>query len=1170
MTEMLSAAESAADRDLVLLGIGASAGGLEAFQSLLGALRPTDRFALILVQHLDPEHESLLPELLSKRTRLPVQSIEDGMEIESGNVYLIPPAFGLDIRGRVLKLVPFEAPRGLRRPIDSFFQALAREHGSNAAGVILSGTGSDGSNGVRAIKEAGGLVFAQDPKDARYDGMPRSAIGTGAVDLVLPAAEMIGVLRDFHDRASGIAPTIESDAEFIEKVVRNVRYRTGHDFSGYKSGTLLRRITLRMSVLGLTEPGDYLRELVQNRGEADRLFRDLLINVTSFFRDPAAFDALARVAIPGILEEKGRGDELRVWVPGCSTGQEAYTVAMILADAMTRLDVRARLCVFGTDIDEDALALARRAQYPNSIASEVPPQFLERYFTPTRHGFEVRGELRDMVRFSSQSLVKDPPFSRLDLITCRNLLIYFNHELQELAQRVFHYALRPGGFLMLGPSETAKAEGDPFVNVVPEHRIYRRNDALARSLDLPRGFRSISLASEATHDALPEQIFGLPYAAAEALVVRHVPPFLLIGPQDEVTRVGAGAERFVRLNPGTASLGIRALILPELEQPLKRLLTGSGLAGGSFRQTRVELSRDGEAQEVTIGCETLSNGLRLVTFGTIASPTSGSAADPDTRIVLDEAYVSQIEDELEEARLMVRTTVEELETSNEELKSSNEEMMSMNEELQSANEELSTTNEELQTKLAELAEVNADLANFMSSTQIATVFLDRELRLRSFTPEAATWFRFVEQDRGREITDIRARLDIGTIADVCRRVMAEGPAEEVAMVSTDGESEVIVRFAPYRSSSGDRGGVVFSIFDVTAVTRFARAAEEASADARASAEEIEELYLGSPGAMGLVDRDFRYLRANPKMADFSGLPNENLIGRSISEVHPDVAGRMVASVRRVFDSGEPVLRQVVRGTTPADPDVPRVWEIDWYPVHRSDGVRAVGFNVTDVTRLLELQADLRRIMRELQHRVKNMLSNVIALVNRARREQGDPQEILETLAQRIRALANTHNLLTSENWASTSLSDIFALELLNVYGEERVTLRGPEMRLNARATLSLGMVIHELATNASKYGAFSRPEGRVSVRWSRVDEGEGEEFRLVWQESGGPTVNPPSREGFGTQLMRSMVEGSFYGSIESNWEPAGLRLVVALPWNAATEVDYDSDLDPLRHADPLP
>lgn len=1159
-------APPADERALILLGVGASAGGLEAFQALLGALRSTDDFALILVQHLDPEHESLLPELLAKRTRLPVHSITDGMLVEAGNIYLIPPAYGLNIEGRRLRLEAFETPRGLRRPIDGFFEALGREHGANAAGVILSGTGSDGSYGVRAIKEAGGLVFAQDPKDAKYDGMPRAAIATGAVDMVLPATEMISVLRDFHDRAMGITPAIESDAEFIEKVVRNVRYRTGHDFSGYKSGTLLRRIALRMSVLGLTQPGDYLRALVQNGAESEKLFHDLLINVTSFFRDPRAFEALRQQAIPLLLEGKTRNDEIRVWVPGCSTGQEAYTVAMIIADEMDRMDLKLQLSVFGTDIDEEALAAARRGHYPNSIANEVPHEFLDRYFIPTRNGFEVRADLRDMVRFSSQSLIKDPPFSKLDLITCRNLLIYFNHDLQDLAHRVFHYALRPGGYLLLGPSETARTEGELFVEVAQEHRLYRRNTARAKSLDLPRSFRPLGNLNETpTPEREADAVFGLPAPVAEAMIARHIPPFLILNGHDEVIRVGPGADRYVKLAAGTTSLGVRGLILPVLEPALKRLLTGVALGKGQFRQTRVDDLSDELPVGLMLGAEALSNSTRLVTFAVPPTP-----ADAETRIVLDETYVSQLEDELEDARRMVRTTVEELETSNEELKSSNEEMMSMNEELQSANEELSTTNEELQTKLSELAEANTDLANFMESTQIATVFLDRDLRLRNFTPEAMSWFSFVDQDRGRPITDIGARVDMAAIAAASRRVAQDGAPEELNMVTGDGTAEVIVRLAPYRSEAAGLGGVTFSLFDVTTVTRYARAAETASAEAKANADEIEELYLSSPGAMGMVDRGYRFLRANPKLAQIGGIDSYEIIGRSISEVWPELSATVIAAIRKVFETGQPVMRTVLRGGSGSEPEAQKVWEVDWYPLHRNGAVRAVGFNVTDVTRLLELQADLRRIMRELQHRVKNMLSNVIALVNRARREEGDPQVVLDTLAQRIRALANTHNLLTAENWASTSLRDILGLELINVYGANRVALRGPEMRLNARATLSLGMVVHELATNAAKYGAFSRPDGKVAVRWSRVDDGEGEQFVLRWEESGGPEVSPPQREGFGTRLMQSMVEGTLEGMIEPQWEPAGLRLVVSLPWNAATEVDYDSDLDPLRHADPLP
>ncbi|MWB77391.1 PAS domain-containing protein [Pseudooceanicola sp. 216_PA32_1] len=1168
----MSDTDAAQSSPPVILGVGASAGGLEAFQSLLATLRATDDFAMVLVQHLDPEHESLLPELLSKRTRLPVRPITDGMELKAGEVYLIPPAFELDIQGTTLKLVEFDTPRGLRRPIDRFFESLAREQGTNAAAIILSGTGSDGAQGVRAIKEEGGLVFAQDPQDAKYDGMPRAAIATGAVDMVLPSGDILGVMRDFHDRATGLAPTIESDAEFIEKVVRNLRYRTGHDFSGYKSGTLLRRITLRMSVLGLRTPSDYLRELIQDRGEAEKLFRDLLINVTSFFRDRESFAALREQVIPQMLADKGPGDELRVWVPGCSTGQEAYTIAMILADEMSRLDCHARLSVFGTDIDEDALTEARRGYYPNTIATEVPQNWLDRWFTATHAGYEVRPELRDIVRFSSQNLIKDPPFSRLDLVTCRNVLIYFDNPLQETALSVFHYALRPGGWLMLGSSESARQAGEPFRDISPEHRLYQRDNAPARPLDLPRGYRPPADTPPLSSRPSADSDHGLPPAALEALLEHHVPPYLVLSQNDEVSIIGPGSERFVKIPTGRATLGARALILPELKPALKRVLTGLALGAQPYRRITVSNLGGTLPETLALGATALSDGNRLVTFET--DTHREGRVESESQIVIDEDYVGQLETELDNARQTIRTTVEELETSNEELKSSNEEMMSMNEELQSANEELSTTNEELQTKLRELAQVNSDLANFMESTQIATIFLDDELRLRNFTPEAVAWFRFVEQDRGREITDIGSRLDMEQLAETCRRVRDNGQPEELALSTSDGRAEVMVRIAPYRTETRHTGGIVFSVFDVTELASFASEAEAASAEARARMEEIEELYRVSPGAMGLVDREYRYLRANPRLAEINGVSTEDHIGQRMEDVVPDIAAAKMAAIDKVLETGEPVLGVILRGTTRADPEDERTWQIDFYPLQSGaetpGAIRAVGFNVQDITDLLALQADLRRIMRELQHRVKNMLSNVIALVNRARREKGDPARLLETLSQRIRALANTHNLLTAENWSSTALRDVLSLELTDVYGSERIETHGPAVRLNARATLAIGMAVHELATNAVKYGAFSVPEGHISLRWSRIDEGDGESFVLRWTETGGPPAVQPEHEGFGTTLVRSMIEGTLGGKISPDWNSEGLRLVITLPWLAATEVDYDSDVDPLRQADPLP
>lgn len=1170
---------SAASRDAgtpVILGVGASAGGLEAFQTLLESLRTNDKFALVLVQHLDPEHESMLPELLSRRTRLPVKPIEDGMKVEAGHIYLIPPAFALTIEGDILRLSEFDTPRGLRRPIDRFFESLAEAQGPNAAGLILSGTGSDGAQGVRAIKEGGGLVFVQEPQDAKYDGMPRAALATGAVDMSLPTSDMISVLRDFHTRVTGITPAVESDAEFIEKVTRNLRFRTGHDFSGYKSGTLLRRITLRMSVLGLDQPSAYLRHLISDESEADKLFRDLLINVTSFFRDRPSFEALRARIVPQLLEDKKDGDEVRVWVPGCSSGQEAYTLAMILADEMHRLDCKARLSVFGTDIDEEALAEARTGRYPNTIATEVPGELLDRWFTATRDGYEVRPELRDAVRFSSQNLLKDPPFSRIDLITCRNVLIYFDSKLQDTALRVFHYALRPGGWLMLGSSETGRIDGEPFAEVLGEHRIYRRDRAPARPLDLPRASTPATQPHSDKYKRITDPYEGLDLSrpALETLLERHVPPYLILGPDSDVTVIGPGAERFIKVPQGRTTLGAGAIVIPALQQALKRVLTGLSLGDHNYRRINITELADDLPHSMAIGATLLEDGTRLVTFETTPDAVDKSTVEDGTQIVIDEDYVAQLEAELDSARQTIRTTVEELETSNEELKSSNEEMMSMNEELQSANEELSTTNEELQSKLSELARAHADLANFMESTQIATVFLDRDLNLRNFTPEAVGWFRFVEQDRGRDIRDIGTRLDMEELAEACQEVIADGLPKEIRMSTSDGISDVMIRVAPYVTESRNSSGVVFSIFDITELARYASEAEAATAEAEARMAELEQFYRVSPAAMGVVDSEFRYLRANPKLAEINGVSSDGHVGHTMSEIVPDVAEAKIRAARQVFDTGQPVIGKIMRGASAADPDDLRYWRMDFYPLAvpnpRNGDTRAVGFNVTDITEIMNLQADLRRIMRELQHRVKNMLSNVIALVNRARREDGDPKVTLDTLSQRIRALANTHNLLTAENWTSAALRDVVALELSEIYGDDRVTMKGPPVRLNARATLAIGMAVHELATNAAKYGAFSAPDGHVDLRWSRLDEGDGETFLLRWRERGGPEVVPPETGGFGTVLMRSMVEGSLGGSITTMWNPEGLELVIELPWATATEVDYDSDVDPLRQADPLP
>ncbi|MEM0935343.1 MAG: chemotaxis protein CheB [Pseudomonadota bacterium] len=1148
----------------LIIGVGASAGGLEAFQTLLSHLPERHDLALVLVQHLDPDHESLLPELLSKRTRTPVQSITDGMEVHPGNIYLIPPGFSLLIDGTTLHLEAFDSPRGLRRPIDRFLVSLAASCGPNATGIILSGTGSDGSVGVKAIKEAGGLVFVQDPKQAKYDGMPRSALATGAVDLVLPSSEMVDVVNDYYNRRSGIEPSIRNDAEFIERVAKHVRYRTGHDFAHYKEGTFLRRLAVRMSVLGIDAPSDYLKELIDNKAEAGRLFRDLLINVTSFFRDPDAFDSLREKVLPKIIQARERDEEVRVWVPGCSTGQEAYSIAILLAEEASRVDAGPRVAVFGTDIDDEALRTARRGVYPNSIAEEVPAEYLERYFRPTSGGYEVSPALRDIVRFSNQSLIKDPPFSKLDLVSCRNVTIYFDQVLQELSIRVFHYALREGGFLFIGPSENPPVLQRYFADFVGAFRIFRRRAGPARPLNMPStGMSTISPGLPV--EGLAGDFHQRSYE--QALLATHVPPYLVLNLANEVIYASEGAAKYLGVKPGATKTGLLSLIRPELEGVARRLINLQPERGErSEREYQGEVN--GRMARIVLSLERLEDDTTLLVlrdYLDIREDRPGHR-DTDDNGITD--YVRDLEEQLDGARQTIRTTVEELETSNEELKSSNEEMMSMNEELQSANEELSTINEELQNKVAELNEVNSDLSNFIRSTRIPTVFLDEDLRLRSFTPEAQAYFRFVELDRGRRIDDIGSDISMTTLVELTEDVLKNGQPREAELQTADGTAEIVLRVLPYRSDGAPVTGVVFTLTDVTELRAYAREIEHQRAQAQKNLAEIEELYRVSPQAMALVDRDYRFLRVNQRMAEIDGIGIDDHFGKSIGEVMPRLQDQMAGPVAHVLETGEPVLDRRVSGHTQAHPEDERVWEVDWYPILDGGGpvgspnrVRAVGLNVRDVTHQADMSRELQRVMKELQHRVKNMLSNVLALVNRARREAETDTAVFETLAKRIEALANTHKLLTTANWGAARVRDILEPELTHVYGADRVHLRGPDLMLNARATLALGMAVHELATNAAKYGAFSNSAGTVSLSWSRVDEGEGERVRMIWLETGGPEVADRGEAGFGSQLISSTIEGGLEGQIAMEWNNDGLRCVMEFDYDIARESLRDQGAD---------
>ena len=1142
------------------IGIGASAGGLEALQSFLSHLPHKHDYAIVIVQHLDPDHDSLLSELLSKCTRTPVQAATDGMALKGGNVYLIPPGKALTISDNVLHTADFDAPRGRRRPIDRFFETLAADQGANAVAIVMSGTGSDGSVGIRAVKEHGGLVFVQEPEQAKYDGMPRSAIETGAHDLVLPVSEMLDVMNDYVHHMDGLEPDVLTDAEFISRAMKHVRYRTGHDFSHYKPGTLLRRIAVRMSVLGITVPNDYLKELIESPSEAGRLFRDVLINVTSFFRDPQAFEQLKTQVIPEIVTDRGRDEEVRIWVPGCSTGQEAYTVAMLVADEIERLDVSPRVAIFGTDIDDEALRVARLGIYPNSISDEVPEHFLHKYFNWLPDGYEIASRLRDMVRFSNQSLVKDPPFSRLDLISCRNVLIYFDNDLQDEAMRVFQYGLLENRFLMLGTSESPALLDSLFEDVSRRNRIFSRRPGPPQRLDL-RGTSHRSLDQLRQTD-LPGETVSKPHS--EALLHDFVPPYLLLAHDNQVLFTSDRAARYLQVKSGRPLLDVTKLVRPELETVVRRLINRR-MAPGEIASLDFQGEIDGSDARIEVSRKPLPNGQQLIVLRDYLLPLrDGPAFSPTETAIEDGTYVRELEMELDDARQTIRTTIEELETSNEELKSSNEEMMSMNEELQSANEELTTTNEELNSKIAEVREVNSDLASFIASTQIATVFLDERLNLRSFTPEAQTVFRFVPEDRGRRIDDIGTEIDIEQLMDDCREVSRSGTIIETEYMTRDRERIFSARLVPYRAETEAPGGVVFTLVDVSNLRKLAQEAERQSELSRIRLNEIDEIYRVSPQAMALIGTDMTYQRANNRLAEINGIPPEAHIGKRIDEVVPDVAEKSIDMVKEVFRTGRAREKLRVAGQTPSQPGIERIFETDFYPVYGGAEIVSVGINVREITQEEHIRQELRRVMDELQHRVKNMLANVQSLVHRASRDATEERPLFDELAQRIEALAKTHTVLTLTNWRSAPLRAVIDPELSQVYGSDRVTLKGPEVKINSRAAITIGMAIHELATNAAKYGCFSNGGGTLELSWLRQDDGESDSYFLTWKERGGPKVVAPEKEGFGTKLIRSTIEGTLGGSVEVDWNADGMICRIVLPAETVSVETGERLLDQLE------
>ncbi len=829
----------------LVVGVGASAGGLEALERFFDSVPPDAPLALVVVQHLQPGHPSSMAEILAKHTSMPVRQAEDGARVEPGHAYLIPPSASLAIEGGRLRVTPLEEPR--RALIDQFFFSLAADQGYNAVGILLSGAGTDGTLGFKAIKEHGGLTLAQELKSAQFDSMPRSAISLGLVDHELRIEDMPAKLLEYRQQLSTLAPSEKGRAvrpsEFADKlgtVCLLLLRRTGHDFSKYKQPTLIRRIQRRMLVNSVASVADYVELLRAQPDEVTQLFKDLLIGVTHFFRDAESFDALATSVLPRILQSKTEDREVRVWVSGCASGEEAYSIAILLREAMGALDVAPTVKIFATDIDDHALDVARLGQYTEGITEHVSAERLERFFIKQGGTYQIDKTIREMCIFSTHNLLRDPPFSRLHLISCRNLLIYLESDIQKKLVPVFHYALRCGGFLFLGPSESIAASPEMFTMVDKKSRIFQRNDAVIPpiiSFPVLGTGRAPAHAPEAA--ARPQTSRGQDVAKTfeRVLIDNYSPSAAVINERGEIIYVSGRTGKYLELPSGVTSVNIiemaRKGLRPDLHTAIHRAIK---TRQETFHED-VSVELNGYIQRLNLSVRPLSeiepgSGLLMVVFHELGLPvTREEAAAAGLLPRTDDQLAQVLENELRSTKEHLRTSIEEFEASNEEIKSANEELLSTNEELQSTNEELQTSKEELQSineelqtvnselsrKVEELDRANSDLQNLFANTNVATIFLDSDLRIKKFSPEATEVFRLIGSDVGRPLTDIAATFTDGDLIGNVREVLRTLVPCEHQVRRIDRDQWYIQRIRPYRSLDNVISGAVLTIVDITSL-----------------------------------------------------------------------------------------------------------------------------------------------------------------------------------------------------------------------------------------------------------------------------------------------------------------------------------------------------------------
>lgn len=1027
-----------------VVGIGASAGGIEALEGFFRGMPEEPELALVIVTHLGPARDSLLSEIVGRYTTMPVHVVVDGEPVQKNHVYVLPSDAMLGVEKGHLRLHPQNALHRERKPIDVFFSSLAEDQGELAVCVVLSGGDSDGTLGLKAVKERGGLTMAQvaDGFGPQHANMPDSAIATGLVDYALPVEAMGNKLAEFARSAYvlddiAFSASAQEELQKIEQAQAEIygilRGQISHDFSGYKLKTFMRRVQRRMQVVQIGHLEAYVAHLRDHQQEVNALFRDLLINVTNFFRDAEAFDALAELVVSRLFEARGIDDIVRIWVPGCATGEEVYSLAILLREHMDQLAVVPRVQIFATDIDDRALAVARAARYPAALLGSVSPARRRRFFISDGGSFAVAKEVRDLCIFSPHNVIRDPPFSRIDLVSCRNLLIYFGLDLQSQVIPTFHYALRPDGYLFLGASESVSQFDDLFVPLEKKHRIFQRRSDVMPRVRLP--LTVSALRPGQTHELTPRRVqpggAALRQMVDTQVLERFAPPHVVVNREGDVAYYSSRTGKYLEAAPGAPTRQIFTMARKGIRLELRTVFREAVESGRTVTRDGIAVEEDdGRVQVVSLTVEPLATRSGADPLYLVLFVDQGPVLSREEALNRAQATTTgtalQMERELRETRERLQSMIEEYETALEELKSSNEELVSVNEELQSTNEEmeaskeelvslneeLHTVNTELNGKIEALDRARSDLQNLFDSTAVATVFLDNKLVIRSFTPAMSEVFNIRAADRGRPITDLASRLRLTGFDEAIARVVASGEVIERRVDSDDHQMHYLVRLAPYRNGDDKAEGVVVTFLNVTSLTR---------------AEQRQKILVA-----------------------------------------------------------------------------------------------------------------------ELQHRTRNLLAVVESIAFQTL-GKGAP---LETFTTRLSALGRLQGLLGKATDEQIELGEIVRMEIETIAGSaaENVAISGPTVPLGLEYVQNIALAVHELATNAVKYGALKSGQGYLDISWRLEDQQQDHSLLVLeWRESGLPQPPESTRRGYGRQLIEQGLPFSLRAKAELVFGEDGVSCRIAMP-----------------------